>query len=302
MNDVSYTIEQTDLMKAVRESAMLADVSISMWNAEKTDRDATEELKKQHGASGNIGRVVKNMLAGADAKLKEVRSAFSAVRTAHYNLTLPWVANPHAERQSGPRLLPTLLFQQYTGALSKGRWEAMNILDVFIEAYPNLIERARQNLGTLADTFYPTAENVKSQFRISFDFEPIPAGESFKGLPDHAIERLAAALQAKQQRMVGAATAAMWSEVKERVGHVVEKLADPEARFKSSTIANVRELITLLPGWDLANSSEGREVVQDIDNMLTGVDAKVLRDDLTTRSATAAKAQAVMEKLQRWGV
>jgi hypothetical protein len=296
------TITTVDVIQAVRESAMLADVTVSMWNAERSDKDALDKLKADAGATGNVGRVVKNLLAGADAKLKEVRSAFTAVRTLHYSLTLPWVSDPHASRQTGPRLLPHLLFDRYLADLSKQKRVAFAELDAFLADYPDYVAKARTNLGGLADAVYPTEDEVKAQFRVHFDFEPLPAGALFKGLPDHTIERLSKALQIKQQRMVDAATKAMWSEAKERVGHIVERLGDPENKFKATTVENARELLTLLPGWNLAGSPEVDEVVQDIKQMLDGVAAKDIRENPTTRNDVADKARRLVEKMQGWGV
>lgn len=300
--DGTGPVTTTDVTQAIRESAMLADITISMWNAERTDKAALEQLKQQAGATGDVGRVVKNLLAGADAKLKEVRSAFTAVRTRHYELTLPWVANPHAERQRGPRLLPNLLFEQYLTDLSTRRRSAYQVLDEFIADLPNYVAQARANLGSLADAIYPSPDQVKAQFRIHFDFEPLPAGADFKGLPDHTLERLAKALQAKQQRMAAAATKAMWDEAKARIGHIVDRLSSPENDFKSSTIENVRELITLLPGWNLTGAFEVSEVVADIKYMLDGVDRKAIVKDVTLREDVANRAKAVADKLSRWGV
>lgn len=300
--DGTTNITSVDVIQAVRESVMLADISISMWNAEKSDRGAMEDLKRQNNATGDVGRVVKNMLAGADLQFKELRSAFTAVRTSHYAMTLPWVSDPHAERQRGPRLLPHMLFDRYLDTLAKQRRAANAKLDAFCAEYPNYVAAAKANLGGLADAMYPSADEVRANFRIHFDFEPLPAGASFKGLPQDTIDRLAKALHGKQQRMVDQATAAMWGEVRDRVGHIVNRLGDPETRFKSSTIDGVRELVTLLPGWNLVGSPEVGEITEDIKRMLEGVDPKVLRDNQQVRSDVAAQAQAVVDKMNSWNL
>lgn len=296
-------MEDKDIMQAVRESAMLADITISMWEGKRVDKNLMDSVKNQHGASGDVGTVNKKLLAGVEQKLKDVRSAFTTARSLHYAHTLPWVSDPHAERQRGPRLLPHLLFQKYLDALSRQKRVAMQLLDEFIADYPVLIAQAKANLGGMAnDDDYPTEAELRSKFRISFDWEPIPSGASFKGLPDHTIERLAKALHAKQERMIQAATKAMWDDVKDRVGHLLGRLADPEARFKSSTIENVKELVTLLPGFNLTGDAAVQEIIEDINQMLDGVDAKELRDNLTTRSDVANKAQALVDKMSKWGV
>jgi hypothetical protein len=300
--DGSMEVKQGDVTQAVREAAMLATVSISTWGAERSDKTLLEKVKADAGAVGDVGRLVKNMLAGADGKLKATISAFGAVRSVHYKYTLPWVTDPHAERQRGPRLLPHLLFQDYLAAVSKQKREAEGLLADFLADYPNLVNQAKANLGGMADAVYPTEADVKSRFRVHIDFEPIPAGQSFKGLPDHVLERLSLGLQKRQERMVADATRAMWEETRGRVQHIADRLADPESKFKSSTIENVRELITLLPGWNVTGNPLVAEVVEDIKQMLTGVDAKQLREGAELRGDVAGQAKRIADKLSSWGV
>ena len=296
------TITRTELSEAVRRSALLADVTISVWGAKVSDPQLLAQVKADAGAVGDVGTLIKNLLAGADGLLKNTTGAFTAVRQLHYSLTLPWVSDPHALRQSGARLLPHLLFQTYLDRVSLQKRKAVAKLDEFLHAYPSLITQARANLGTLAPATYPSVDEVRARFRVGFDFEPIPAGSSFQGLPDDMLEQLSRGLKAKQERMVAAATSAMWEAVRERVQHIVAKLSDPEARFHASTVENVRELIMLLPGWNVAGDERASEVVEDIRAMLDGVGAKDLRDDNVARQSTAAKGQAIADKLSRWGL
>jgi hypothetical protein len=305
--DQMVEISSRDIASAVQDCAMLADVTISMWGAERSDPAAMESIKRDAGAIGNVGKVVKNLLAGADGLLKDTRSAFSAVRTVHYGLTLPWVSDPHAERQRGPRLLPNMLWEKYTTEIAKARSVAYAKRDEFVAAYPGLVERARSNLGTLADARYPDAEEVRAQFKIVIDMEPIPPGSAFKGLPDRVLGKLSQALQQKQQRMIQSATQAMWAEARERVGHICERLTAKDdkgepARFKLTTIENVRELVTLLPGWNVTGDPRVEEIAADIQRMLAGVDSDAIRANDSVRADVAEQAQAVASKLSAWGL
>lgn len=302
MNDTTVVVTSQDMTKAVRESALLADVTISVWGAERTDPKAMDEVKLTHNAVGNVGRVIKNMLAGADGRLKDVKGAFNAVRQAHYQITLPWVSDPHALRQTGPRLLPHLLFDRYLLEMGKRKRAATDLLDTFIAEYPGLVQQARGNLGTLADATYPDELEVRAAFRISTDFLPIPSGDQFGHLPGHLLERLSKGLHAKQERMIASAQSAMWQAVRERVEHLTGRLSDAEAKFKSSTVEGLRDLLVLLPGWDITGDARVAEVVGDISQMLDGVNAETLRDNVNTRASVAAQGAAVMEKLSQWGI
>jgi len=300
MDGTTPVVTSTDVIQAVRESALLAQVSISTWTASRSDKTAGEKLTTDAGASRRAARVVINLLAGAEENLKAVTGAFEAVRSLHYSYTLPWVSDPHASRQKGPRLLPHLLFDQYLGALSRQKREAQALLDAW--DFDADVARAKPNLGSLTRADYPSADEVKGSFRIHMEFEPIPEGTQFKGLPDLAVERLSRALDTRQQRMVEEAQKALWKEARDRVSHMVEQFGDVERKAYASTLDNTRELLTLLPGWNLAGSPEVDEVVQDIKNMLDGVGIEDVRKSASTRQDVAENARRVLEKLDRFGV
>lgn len=303
MNDmITETSIEGDLGKALQEAALLAHVKISVWDGMKSDRGILEEVKQRHGAKGDVGKMIKNMLAGADGPLKLVRSAFHAVRLRHYELTLPWISDPNADRKTGPRLLPHPLFTRYLSEIGTLRREADGQLDCFLPLYPDLVSQARANLGGMADADYPTPEDIRSRFRIYQDFEPIPDGTSFRGLPGNMLERLAKHLNTRQERQKEAAAVAMWDEAKQRISHLVERLGTEDAKFKEASVRAVRELVTLLPGWNIGNDARALEVASDIDAMLHGIEATDLRKDATIRQQTADEAKKITDKLAKWGL
>lgn len=304
---IPEALTQADLSEAVRATAMLADITVSLWSGERSDAKLMDKIKADADAVGNVGKVIKNMLAGVDAMLKETKGVYNQVRSRHFAMTLPWVSDPHASRVSGPRLLPNVLFERYLDEMSKARRAALAQLDRFIDAYPDLVVQAKANLGTLADLDYPDQAAVRAAFRVSFDFEPIPHGTQFRGLGPNMLEKLSKGLATKQQRMVATATNAMWETVRERITYMVERLAGKDAQgkdsvFREATIENVRELLVLLPGWDVVGSGHAAEVVRDISDMLGGVDVKTLRTKPTVRQVVANQGQALVEKLNNWGV
>jgi len=291
-----------DLIAALRESALLANVTIGVWRAEQSNRQALEKLKADAGATGDVGRLLINRLAGSDEKYKEVISEFNTVRTLHNSMTLPWVSDPTAERAKGPRLLPNLLFQKYLEQVGAQKTKAFKILDEFMTLYPACVARARAQLAGLAEADYPDLDEVRSRFRVHFDFEPIPEGASFKGLPEFTTERLAKGLEQRQARMLAEAQKSMWDTVKERVGHIVDRLSDPETRFKEATLDNTKELLTLLPGWNLGGDPHVGHVVNEIKTMLDGIDGKIIRDNPVVRKEVADKAKDILGRMQVWGV
>jgi hypothetical protein len=301
--DMNITLEREDLADAVRSMALLANLSISMWSGERTDHQVGAKIKHDAGAVGNTGRYIKHLLAGCDTQLKDLRGAYTAARTVHYKLTLPWVSDPQADRQAGPRLLPNALFLNYIGEMGRLQTAATDKLTTFIHDYPALAVQAQANLAGLGKPEdYPAPEQVKASFRLHFDFEPIPPASAFANLPEQALKALSKGLARRQQSAAGAAQAAMWERVREQVGHLASRLSDPEAAFKENTIDNVRELITLLPGFNCTLDPRVDEVVEDIKRMLMGTSAQEIRKFADTRKDVAAQARALGDKLTQWQV
>lgn len=298
MNDVSVT--STDMADAMRMAGMLATVQISVWEGMKLDKKSLEELKKLHGATGNIGRLNINVLSGNDGLLKDVHSAMYAVRSRHYELTLPWVSDPHAIRQRGPRWLSNLLFQQYVvelGALKKIALEKLE--GEFLPAYPGLVQSAQANLGTISNGFiYPTVSEIKALFRVKFDFEPIPDRTGFRGHDDHTLNQLGDILDKKRKAQEAGVMKGMWDEVRSRVEALIKATVKPSG----ATVGNVRELLTLMPGWNLTGNPMVDEIRNDIDQLLSGIEAEDLRKDDKLRAATASEAQKIVDKMSKLGL
>jgi hypothetical protein len=306
MNDIS-PIAQPDLTQAVREAAMLAYVSIGSWSATEKDDELMEDVKRQHNAEGDVGTVIKYLLSGADSHLKTLKSSYQAVRNHHYKLTLPWVNDPHAPSQKGPRLLPHLIYPRYITDISALRRQALVQLDEFLAVYPDLVVQARSRLKTMvSDGSYPTAEQLRHRFRLHVDFQPIPSSTQFSGLDDHMLERLSKNLQQKQQRQLADASRVMWQRARDRIEKLMERMtlesADDKKKFKEATLDNVRELLTMLPGWNVAGNPLVEEITHDIGRMMQGIEADQLRQDKTLRGETADAAKKIVDKMARWGL
>jgi hypothetical protein len=187
--------------------------------------------------------------------------------------------------------------------MSQLRNIAVQKRDEFVMEYPELIKQAQDNLAGLANAGdYPSAEEVKAKFKLTFDFLPIPASNGFAGLSDNVLHALGKQLKAKQQTAIAVAQGEMWSQVKKTVGHMVDRLAEADGRFRSTTVEDVRDLLTLLPGFDVVGDERVATVVSDIKSMLDGVDSVSIRKSDQVREQVRDQAQAVIDKLNSWGL
>lgn len=290
---------QQDINEAVRNTATLVDLTISMWAGQRTDRKISDKVRLDADAVGDTGRYVKNLLAGCDTKLKTARAAYAAARAEHYSSTLPWNGvGMSGERTAGPRLLPNALFMDYLKRMGALRTQAEAARDEFIAEYPALVEQALKNLNGLANPDdYPSADEVKNSFRLGFDFQPIPSGSQFRGLDQNAVSALGKALELRQRSAIEMAQKVMWERARENIEHMIDRLEDVEGRFKSSTVENVRQLITLMPSLNVMNDERVTKFVSALDDMLRGVEAKDLRDDAQLRGSTLATARGILSRM-----
>jgi hypothetical protein len=290
----------TTLSTSLREAAMLVDFSGCKWRSELQDPSAVEQIKKAAGATGRVGKFVKNILAGEDKLYKAACSVIDAARADHYNRTLPWSTGMNAAR--GHRLLPNVQFNQYVTSIAKHQTNLADKLGAFLADWPRAHVAAASNLGQLAQFIqYPTVDHIRRSFAIDIEFVPVPEGNRFAGLPDVMLQHLANSVEASQTKRLDFAIGTAWERVKEHVEHVIERLSDDDNKFRESTITRTKELVTLLAGFNVTKDPRMEEIRQMLDNRLAPVTAKELRKNMDIRHDYVTEAKAIRDKLASFG-
>lgn len=291
------------LVESLRATAMLADVTVGVWSGERSDADAMKKLAADAGATGNVGRVIKNLMAGADERLKQTKSAFAAVRAAHRSLTQPWPSQAHTDRLNGPRLLPNILFETYVSTVGAAKSHASQTLETMLEHYEMDKTKAIENLNGMAkEEDYPSTDELRRLFYARIDFEPLPAHTGFTNLPPHFASKLAETLRQKQERLMLSAQDYLWRTLRERVEHGALKFGDPEARFKNTTIEGLVELPGLVRGWNVLRDARADEAASMVEEAMRGVTPKSIRKDDTLRAVAGSRLQDVVRRLDEWKV
>ena len=98
-------------MKSLSSSAMLVEVSISLWTGRRMDKKTANDIDVSSGAKTKVMSAYKNLLAGDDS-LSAIQKLAGVVRTYHTNITSPW-------NDSGQRLLPTAKFLEYKQEMAR---------------------------------------------------------------------------------------------------------------------------------------------------------------------------------------
>ncbi len=300
------TFTSKDLAKTmdIRNFATLVTLETARWHAKVKDRKASNDAAKANDADEAAFDTRKHLLVGADELLRRIHKALDEARAKHYEMTLPWTTKGVNDvgRRTGARLLPNTLFFEYTQEMAKWKTEMKQALDAFVPEYPNLIQLAKKKLGKRFDAGeYPPASDIGRHFGLSFDFQPIPEGKDFKGLPDQQIEALARTVNNKAQQMMENAMQEVWTRLYQAVSHMAERLGSPDKAFHYTMVDNVREVTRLLKHLNVTQDVNVEKIRKMLDKYVTPHDAKELRDNSTLRTQVAGYAQSIVQAMNKLG-
>lgn len=294
--DMVETLDPTNFGTLVR-------LQTRRWHAKIKDRKASQDAARASGADEKAFESRKRLLVGADELLLDVHSIIDAARTQHYEMTSPWsVAGVNdTARRSGARMLPNTLFFEYTQMMAEHKASMLTSVAAFEVEYPTLMHRAQQKLGSSFDpTEYPLPCEIRSHFDLAFDFMPIPAGSSFKGLPQQQLDALARKLNESTLQMAENAMQDMWTKLYTAVSKMAERLSDPEKKFHYTLVDNIREAVQYVGHLNVLDDKRVEEVRTLVQQHLCNETVEVLRDNLSVRSKVAARAVEIMERMQQF--
>ena len=286
----------------IRNFATLVRLETRRWHAKVKDRQASRDAASMNSASPEAFETRKRLLAGADEKLKAIHKAIDEARASHYTLTLPWTSRGTDDlgRRTGPRLLPNTLFFEYTKAMAEAKAKVVAAVADFEPAYPDLIEKARVQLGKRFDqSEYPLASSIGEHFGLEFDFAPVPKGDDFKGLPQQQIDALANSINGKAKKMIENAMQDVWERLYKAVTHMRDRLASPDKSFHYTMTENVAELARLLPHLNVINDARINNIHDALLKHVVPHSAEALREHPELRRTVAAHVSDIATEMEK---
>jgi hypothetical protein len=166
----------------------------------------------------------------------------------------------------------------------------------FIAEYPQLIQEARQRLGTLYDPKdYPASIHDKFSFPPPA-VTPVPSANDFRvNLNSEYVEQIKTDIQKAVEQRQKDSLKQCWERMRDVVSRMTERLGNEKSPIYDSLIENARELIQILPALNLTNDPELTQLAEELDGILVPPDR--LRQDKRLRADTAAKADAILRRL-----
>lgn len=272
---------------SLSQQAMLANLNISQWTARKYDKIATGDVETKHGAK-DAGRF--NKLLIDKAALEPIAQLVGKLRAQHYNMTLPWGDN-------GDRLLPSKLYLQYTQQMRGLHSQFDSAVADFVREYPNLVQTARRRLGTLYDpTDYPSPSEIAGRFSMSMSFTPVPDAKDFRvEVAAEDAEQIRSDITRMVTERQAEATKDAFRRAKEVVSRVHERLTADKVVIHDTLMGNVRELVDMLPAFNLTNDPALTQLHEDLKQLWCAPNS--LRASTARREHTAAAANGILTRM-----
>jgi hypothetical protein len=291
----------------IRNFATLVTLNTARWHAKVKDRQAAQSAATAASDDDSTVEaaafeVRKRLLVGADTKLKQIHRAIDEARHAHYAMTLPWTTTSLDDhgRRTGGRLLPNTLFVEYTTVMAAKMKQMHDALDSFIPEYPQLVEAARKKLGKRFDPReYPNVSSIRKRFDLSFDFQPIPKGDDFAGLPQAQLDALANKVNDNTRLMAENAMQDAWCRLYEVVAKMAERLSSPDKGFHNTLVQHVRDTARLLGHLNVTGDQRVEDLRKRVEKHLCQHEAKELRENPTLRLRVGAMAQSIVEEMNK---
>ena len=273
--------------------AMLANVTIGVWEARKHDKVVTDKVNDEYAASHEAGRYHKHLFGGPVAELSALVTASHYLRWTHYAQTLPW-------SDAGWRLLPTANYMEYCKIMREKRADFDAAVEKFVAAYPRLVREAKAKLnGMYKESDYPSSAAVRRKYHASLDFEPIPSGSDFRvTLPKEEMKRLAREVEERLSRQVTHAMQAAWGRLGTAVEELQERLGRDAKGLRAGVLSKLGELADVLGRLNLTQDAALEKARKQVLTQLATLDAKGLKKDEAARERAVASVEDILKQVR----
>ena len=282
---------------SIASSAVLVELNISVWPANKVDREMTETVNTNASAVRDASQTRKNLFAGTSLR-KDIEKLAARIRLYHNQNTLPWA-------DKGQRLLPTKLFMEYKQTMNGYAQTFDFMCDNFFVEYPRLVAEAPANLGTMYRAEdYPDLDEVKSKFGFRRAVDPIPESGDFRlDVSAEDLTELKNHYEQQHSNRLADAMKAPWDRLHTMLVGISEKLTDKEGeddkkRYFDSLITNPLELCELLGKMNVTNDPKLEEARRQLEVAMMGANMESIKESAVARGEVKAKVDAILSKFQ----
>ena len=274
---------------SITSSSVLVELNISVWTANKLDKDTTTKLTADSNATSDAAQVRKNLMAGTTLR-KDIADFAALCRTWHNSQTLAW-----ADR--GARLLPTSLFMAYKTEVNARRATFTQLVDKFRLEYPKLMLTAAQHMGDLHDPAdYPSVDEVMDKFGFRLVFSPVPESGDFRvDIPNQELDAIRKEYDANFVSRVDEAMRTPWDQLHKMLTTMSNKLGlEEKTRWHDTFLTNAQEMCGMLTHLNLTGDPKLEDARRKLESALIGLDIDDLKESENIRTNVKDKLDTIL--------
>jgi hypothetical protein len=276
--ETTDTIKQ-EMLKRAAYNFMTTQITVRKWAGVKLAKKASAKAAEDAGAKQGCGRLNIDLLGSGQPRLKEVNSAYDAVRT--YLTSETHGFENSGKTAEGKRLINTNKVPAILAEAKRLTGEAEALLSTFLADYDLLVSDAKANdLGNWnADATHPARDEIASKFEIILHTpEPlsIPDAASMSGLPASTAAEYAAEHAAKAYRQLEFAKQATLKSAAAQLQRVVTQLESGQ-RLAATLISGTAEQADMLR--EIAAGTDNDPRLLELAEMMTTRVANVSSTD-----------------------
>ena len=283
---------------SITSSAVLTELNISVWTANKLDKGATDNVTNNASAVKDAAQVRKNLMAGTHQR-KAIADYAASCRLWHNTQTLPWA-------DKGARLMPTSLFLDYKSEVNVRRDTFHKMVDQFIQDYTALVRTAHNYLGNLFNAEdYPDADTVRSKFGFRMVFSPVPESGDFRlDLPAQELDEMKQGYEDSFKDRLADAMKEPWDRLHKTLTTISEKLTDVDGdeetkkRYHDTLITNAQSLCGMLTHLNVAGDPKLEQARRDLERTMAGADIETIKESATERADIKGKVDAILKQYE----
>lgn len=278
---------------SITSSSVLVEMNISVWTANKLDRDTTSKVTTDNHATADAGQFRKNLMAGTTAR-KQIADYAAGCRLWHNTRTLPWA-------DKGARLLPTSLFMDYKQEANVRRDTFNALVDDFCTNYPAMVKVASNYMGDLFDpTDYPSVDEVRSKFGFRLVFSPVPESGDFRlDVAKQELDELKQQYDNSFNDRIADAMRSPWEQLHKTLSSMSAKLTEEDSevkkRWHDTFITNAQDLCGMLTHLNITGDPKLEAARRELETALMGVDIDVIKTSQSVRTEVKDKLDGILK-------
>lgn len=272
--------------------AMLVNLSISQWYNKITDQKVINELAEKYGQESTTDDTYSKSLLPKEA-MAGIQKAIGRMRTAHYQMTLPW-------EDGGLRILPSKMYFEYVARMGKLRDAFIAEVNAFVKKYYSYKEQARGKKGPLFnETDYPPDSAIANFFAVRISFLPLPASGDFRlDLDETTVAEIEA--DAKNSLATGLEESRkfLYKRFETLLDAYCNTTSEGKKRRAESTIVNLYEFVETIPLLNVTNDESLDHLAHRVSTNLCQFSADTLKRDKESRQFAHKFATELLNELK----